>query len=91
MRQTKIFLSKDNLIHNFNTLQKYAPNSKIIPLVKSDAYGHGQQEIISMLKGLNYYAFGIAYTNEAYRIREYDKNLSMTLKKIFVHSCCACL
>lgn len=79
MRQTKIFLSKDNLIHNFNTLQKYAPNSKIIPLVKSNAYGHGQQEIISMLKGLNYYAFGIAYTNEAYRIREYDKSSKIIL------------
>lgn len=79
MRQTKIFLSKDNLIHNFNTLQKFAPSSKIIPLVKSDAYGHGQQEIISMLQGLNYYAFGIAYTNEAFKIREYDKNSNIIL------------
>lgn len=73
MRQTKILLSKENLIHNFKLINSKYPKSKLIPLVKSNAYGHGQKEIVSMLNGLDYYALGVAYTDEAVQIKSYDK------------------
>lgn len=79
MRKTKILLNKSNLIHNFNLIQSKSPKSKLIPLVKSNAYGHGQNEIINMLKGLDYFALGIAYTDEAYKIREYDKDSKLLI------------
>jgi alanine racemase len=45
----QIELSGPNLINNFNLIQSQHPKFKIIPVLKSDAYGHGIMQIGQLL------------------------------------------
>ncbi|MEK7572337.1 MAG: alanine racemase [Patescibacteria group bacterium] len=45
-----IELSKKNLIHNFKVLKSITKNTKIIAVIKGNAYGHGQNEIAKILE-----------------------------------------
>ena len=47
-------LSKDNLLHNLNIVSKLAPKSKIIAMVKANAYGHGLRSVSKHLDDLNF-------------------------------------
>ncbi len=40
-RPTKVFLSQANLAHNLSVVKKHSPNSKIMAVIKANAYGHG--------------------------------------------------
>ncbi|MBT7553498.1 alanine racemase [bacterium] len=46
---TWLELNKDNLAHNIKQFKKIAPQSEIWPGVKSNAYGHGVEQIASLL------------------------------------------
>lgn len=47
---SKLEISEFNLIHNLKAFEKYLDGrSKIIPVVKSNAYGHGLTEVVSIL------------------------------------------
>lgn len=66
----KIFadISKQALIHNFNRVKQIAPKSKVLAMIKANAYGHG---IISVAKTLNQAdAFGVANIEEALLLRQ---------------------
>ena len=39
-----------NLAHNFNYIDSYVGNSKIMAVVKANAYGHGSIEISKILE-----------------------------------------
>jgi alanine racemase len=45
-----IEISKKNLIHNFKALKNVARNTKIVAVLKSNAYGHGQNEVAKILE-----------------------------------------
>src|ERR1035437_4267387 len=45
-----IELSRKNLIHNFKALKSITKNTKIVAVIKSNAYGHGQNEIAKILE-----------------------------------------
>lgn len=45
-----IELSKGALIHNFKALKSLIPNKKIACVVKANAYGHGQNEVVKILE-----------------------------------------
>ena len=46
-----IELSKKNLIHNFKELKKIVkPGTEIALVIKSNAYGHGQNEVVKTLE-----------------------------------------
>lgn len=44
-----IEIKKDHIIHNFRHIQSLQPDHTIIPVVKSNAYGHGLQQICTIL------------------------------------------
>lgn len=44
-----IELSAANLIHNFNLIKSQNPEAQIIPVLKSNAYGHGTTQIGRLL------------------------------------------
>ena len=52
----RIIVSKNNLVHNLSEIKKYAKNSKIMSVIKSDGYGHGILEVASALKDSDAYA-----------------------------------
>lgn len=56
------------LRHNFAQVKALAPSSKIIAMVKSNAYGHGLVEVAKTLTEAN--AFGVARLSEALLLRE---------------------
>ncbi len=44
-----IEINQDHILHNFSELQKLQPHHTIIPVVKSNAYGHGLKQICTIL------------------------------------------
>lgn len=45
----KISISSDRLLANFRLLSSLQPNSEIIPVLKSNAYGHGIKEVCQII------------------------------------------
>ena len=56
------------LLHNINVIRKLAPTSKILAMLKANAYGHGYLEIAEALTSVD--AFGVARLDEAIKIRD---------------------
>lgn len=54
--------------HNVQRVRDYAPNTKILAMIKSNAYGHGLLEVAQCLEGVD--AFGVARLSEAVTLRE---------------------
>ncbi len=57
----------DALHHNFDRLQKMAPQSKVLAVLKANAYGHGLLAVAEQLKIAG--AFGVARIDEALLLR----------------------
>jgi len=62
-------VSVDNVLYNFNQFKRIAPNSKIMCVVKSDAYGHGACELATDLENAGADAFAVAFAEEAIQLR----------------------
>ncbi|MFK7816772.1 MAG: alanine racemase [Gammaproteobacteria bacterium] len=60
-------INLSNLKHNFAIVRKLAGDSKVMAVVKADAYGHGVLEICNCLEDAD--AFSVAYVNEALELR----------------------
>ncbi len=72
-----IIINKDNLINNIKQVKANNPNSKICAMVKANAYGVGQTEVVQILgKYVDY--FGVACFFEAESIKK------CTNKKILI-------
>lgn len=66
-RPSKVVIDKQALKHNFQRIQELAPNSKIMAIIKADAYGHGLVRVAETLSDAN--AFGVACLEEAEELR----------------------
>lgn len=69
LRSARMEISLSNILHNIRGIQKIAGKSKIIAIVKADAYGHGAAEISTFLAdhGIDYFA--IATLKEGIELR----------------------
>lgn len=56
------------LEHNFGVVRKKAQNSRIMAVIKANAYGHGLLSVASALKGVD--AFAVLELDAAVRLRE---------------------
>jgi len=74
MSQNIIEINTNALIHNLNKIKSQVKNSKIITVVKSDAYGHGLLEISKILRQQGVEWLAVAYVEEAIRIRLDNKD-----------------
>ncbi|MDP2193867.1 MAG: alanine racemase, partial [Alphaproteobacteria bacterium] len=63
------YLSGQNLRHNIAVIQAQTPHSKLIPMVKANAYGHGIVDISKRIDDLVSH-FGVACTEEAIMLRK---------------------
>ena len=69
-RPSRVVIDKQALKHNFQRVRELAPNSKIMAIIKADAYGHG---LIRVAQTLNHAdAFGVACFEEAEQLRAAD-------------------
>lgn len=49
----KIFIEEKKILNNFKTLQKHKPYYHIFPVLKSNAYGHGLEQITKILSKID--------------------------------------
>lgn len=68
-RPTIVKIDLEAVRNNFALAQSLAPNSKTMPMVKANAYGHGAVEVARALADIAP-AFGVACTEEALELRE---------------------
>lgn len=57
----------DALVHNYSVIKKYAPQSKVLAMLKANAYGHGAVMCAKTLTDVA--AFGVARLPEALELR----------------------
>jgi len=63
-------INLDNLVHNIRAIQLKVSPSKIIPVVKADAYGHGAVTVTKRLVKEGFKFFAVAQFQEAMELRE---------------------
>ena len=70
--RAEIFINLDNLNSNIDEYKKIInKNTKIIAVVKTDAYGHGAVHISKELEKNDYiYGFGVACVKEGIQLRK---------------------
>ena len=69
-RPTRVEISLSNLENNISVIRDHIGNTKIMGIVKANAYGHGLVEISKQLQTLNIDYLGVAYIEEAIYLRE---------------------
>jgi len=63
-------INLDAIKHNYTEIRKITnPRSKIMAIIKADAYGHGFKEVANVLNESGVDAFGVATADEAMQIR----------------------
>ena len=67
-RPTRIYIDEHALLHNVQRVKQCAPDSKIIAMVKANAYGCGLARVLPILTE-HVYAFGVACLEEARMLR----------------------
>lgn len=66
-----IEIDLDALSENFKAVKsRISENTKVMCIVKADAYGHGYEETVKELKACGADAFGVATADEAIQIRK---------------------
>ena len=66
-RPSKIVIDIKALKHNFLRIKEFAPHSKVMAIIKADAYGHGIVRVAKTLSNAD--AFGVACLEEAEQLR----------------------
>ena len=69
MRPTKATVHLSAIAHNLQVAQELAPRSKIIAVIKANAYGHGAIEVARSLEA-SVPAFAVAFIDEAVQLRD---------------------
>lgn len=67
-RSTIAQIDLSALHHNFIRVKSYAPDSKVMPVIKADAYGHGALKIAEALSEAD--GFAVAFIDEAVALRD---------------------
>ncbi|BBE31030.1 alanine racemase [Tepiditoga spiralis] len=71
-RETFVLINIDNYINNLKYIEKIT-NSKVIPVLKANAYGHGKEILAKELKKEGYDLIAVAYLSEALEILKETK------------------
>lgn len=77
-RAALAILSTDNLLHNLNVLKQRAPNSRVIAMIKANAYGHGLRSTALRLEK-HVESLGVASIDEALALRKVGIKIPVTL------------
>ena len=63
----------ETLKSNFQHIRQFlSPNTKVLPIIKADAYGHGAGPIAQALASLDIFGFGVASVTEGILLREHQ-------------------
>ena len=82
-RTAKININADALRHNFQQVKKIAPESKVIAVIKANAYGHGAKFVAETLSEAD--AFALATPQEAISLRQSGISKAMIVLQGFAN------
>jgi len=82
-RSAKISIDLAALQHNFQQVKKYAANSKIMPVIKANAYGHGMLQVAENLISAD--GFAVAQLSEAITLRKSGIDKPITVFQGFLN------
>ena len=69
----------DAICQNIQTaMQKVGADTKVMAIIKTDAYGHGAVPVAKALRRIGTYAFGVATAEEAVQLRKNGIDNPMT-------------
>ena len=68
IRNARAAIDLEALQHNFQRVKQLAPHSRIMPVIKADAYGHGMVQVAQCLQQAD--AFAVAQLGEALVLRQ---------------------
>jgi len=68
-----IYVSRSAILNNFDLLSKLSPSGQVIPVLKSNAYGHGLDQITEILKDRAFPYIAVDGYFEALKIHEISK------------------
>lgn len=68
-RHSRIIIDLDAIRSNYHFLKSTAPESRVIAVIKADAYGHGAIKVAKALPTAD--AFAVATTQEAIQLRQH--------------------
>ncbi len=72
----KIYIYKDNILHNFDYLKSLQPKADIFPVLKSNAYGHGLIQMAQILNKTDAPYLAVDSFPEYQIVKKYsDKNI----------------
>jgi alanine racemase len=69
MRSTIARVNTKNLEHNVDVIRQTAPGSKILAIVKANAYGHGLEKVSSVMRHKGVEFLGVAFAEEGAMLR----------------------
>lgn len=72
--KAKLYINRKNLIDNINDIKEKIGDKEIIAMVKANAYGIGDREVVSILQSIGIKNFGVANIDEALRVRKIAKD-----------------
>lgn len=69
-RPTQALISQGALLHNLQVVRASAPRSRVMAVVKADAYGHGAVRVVGILERAGVDALAVASLEEGLQLRE---------------------
>ena len=82
-RSAQISIDLAAIKNNFKLVQQLTPHSKIMPVIKSNAYGHGMLQVANALTDAD--GFAVAQLEEALVLREHGVKLPITVFQGFIN------
>lgn len=78
-RNARAIIDLEALIHNYQLARQLAPQSKVMAVIKADAYGHGMVQVAKALSSAGADGFAVACLVEARVLREADVKQPITI------------
>lgn len=66
---TKIEINLDNVTHNYRELKRFVAPAEVVPVVKSEAYGHGAVPLSRLLESVGCQHLAISMVDEGIQLR----------------------
>lgn len=70
LRPTHIQINLDNLTANYTAIEQHVGESKVMPIVKANAYGHGLVQVARHFENIGAKYIGVAFLEEGILLRE---------------------
>lgn len=78
-RNARAIIDLEALSHNYQRVRQLAPQSKVMAVIKADAYGHGMVQVAKSLSKAGVDGFAVACLTEAMALREAGIEESITV------------